>query len=118
LKESPALSDSERSKYLTPEFLKSVATLDPVAYLSSLKTKSVRLQQTANDPVTPNLAKQRIAAAVPIATQVVKYANAKDLLEAWKITGLSGWIKQQMRSQAPKASGDARGDLNSTSQVN
>jgi len=37
LKDSPEVPASERSKYLAPEFLKSVAPLDPVAYLPSLK---------------------------------------------------------------------------------
>lgn len=106
LRESPAVPKDERSKYLTPEFLKSVAALDPVAHLPSLKTPSLRLQQTLSEPVTPNLAKQRIADAMPERSQQVKYQNAGDLLKAWKIAGLSGWIKQQMRSQITKGDGD------------
>ena len=99
---SPVVPDTERPKYLTQQFLKSVAPLDPVAYLPSLKTRTLRLQQTLSEPATPKLAKERIAAAVPDPTQLVKYTNAEDLLKAWKVTGLSGWIKQQMRSQKPK----------------
>jgi len=109
LRESPAVEESERSKYLTPEFLKSVAALDPVVYLPSLKIPSIRLQQTVSEPVTPKIAKERIAAAVPVPTQIVKYMSAGDLLKAWKVTGLSGWIKQQMRSQTPKVSSDDDG---------
>ena len=109
LRESPAVEESELSKYLTPEFLKSVAALDPVVYLPSLKIPSIRLQQTVSEPVTPKIAKERIAAAVPIPTQIVKYMSAGDLLKAWKVTGLSGWIKQQMRSQTPKVSSDDDG---------
>jgi pimeloyl-ACP methyl ester carboxylesterase len=100
---SPVVPDTERPKYLTQEFLKSVAALDPVAYLPSLKTPSFRLQQTLTEPATPNIAKERIAAAVPDSSRLVKYTNAEDLLKAWKSSGLSGWIKQQMRSQKPKA---------------
>ena len=99
---SPAVSDTERAKYLTQEFLKSVAALDPVAYLTSLKTPSIRLQQTLSEPVTPNIVKERIASAVPHAAQLVKYTNAEDLLKAWKASGLSGWIKEQMRPLKPK----------------
>jgi hypothetical protein len=108
LRESPAVKNDERSKYLTPEFLKSVVALDPVAYLPSLQTPSLRLQQTLSEPVTPEVAKARIAAAMPERSQQVKYQNAGDLLKAWKIAGLSGWIKQQMRSQITKGSGDDR----------
>jgi pimeloyl-ACP methyl ester carboxylesterase len=103
---SPVVPDTERPRYLTQEFLKSVATLDPLDYLSSLKTPSFRLQQTWSEPVTPEIAKGRIATAVPDSTRLVKYTNAEGLLKAWKVTGLSGWIKQQMRSQTPKGGGD------------
>ena len=106
LKASPVVSDDERSKYLTPEFLKSAAALDPVAYLPSLKTHNLRLQQTLSEPDTPKIAKERIAAAVPNPDQLVQYANAQDLLKAWETTGLSGWIKQQMRPQTPQGGGD------------
>jgi hypothetical protein len=101
LKESPVVPDEERQKYLTPEFLKSLASLDPAAYLPSLKNRGLRLQQTLTEPETPKIAKERIAAGVSSPSQLVKYENAQDLLKAWEATGLSGWIKQQMRSQSP-----------------
>jgi hypothetical protein len=103
LKFSPVVPEDERPKYLTQGFLKSVAALDPLAYLPSLKTPSFRLQQTLTEPATPNIAREHIAAAVPDTSRLVTYTNAGDLLKAWKVTGLSGWIKQQMRSQKPKA---------------
>lgn len=103
---SLVVPDDERANYLVPEFLKSVAALDPVAYLPTLRTHSLRVQQTLSEPVTPKIAKEKIAAAVPDPSRLVKYTNAEDLLKAWKTTGLSGWIKQQMRSQAPKGRDD------------
>jgi hypothetical protein len=109
LKESPVVRDEERSKYLTPDFLKSVASLDPVDYLPSLKTHSFRLQQTLSEPETPKVAKERIAAALQNPSQLVQYENPQDLLKAWETSGLSGWIKRQMRSQTPPgSSGDGR----------
>jgi hypothetical protein len=108
LKFSPVVPDAERPKYLTQEFLKYIAPLDPLACLPSLKTPSFRLQQTLTEPATPNIAKERIAGAVPDSSRLVQYMNAEDLLKAWKVMGLSGWIKQQMRSQTPKSSGDRR----------
>jgi hypothetical protein len=59
------------------------------------------LQQTLSEPDTPKSAKEHIAAAVSDPGQLVQYASAEDLLKAWKTSGLSGWIKQQMRSQTP-----------------
>jgi hypothetical protein len=102
LKSSRVVPDSERPKYVSQEFLKSVAPLDPVAYLPALKTPNFRFQQMATDVFTPKSAKERIAAAVPEQAQVVKYASPEDLLKAWKISGLSGWIKQQLRPQKAK----------------
>jgi len=117
LEQSPRVPDTERGKYLHPDFLKSVETLDPLAYLASLKNVNLRLQQTSSDPVTPKLVQDRMAAAVPDPSQVVKYASAADLLKAWSTTGLSGWIKQQLRSPNPKVSGeDHPVALNSNSQ--
>jgi len=99
LKESPVVPADERAKYLTPEFLKSVATLDPTAYLPQLRTPNVRLQQTWADPATPNLVKEKIAAAMPLRGTLAQYNSAQDLLKAWQQTGLSGWLKQQMRPE-------------------
>lgn len=99
---SPVVPDGERPKYVTQEFLKSVAPLDPVQYLPSLKTPNFRFQQVATDPVTPKSAKDRLAAAVPKQAEVVKYADPEDLMKAWKASGLSGWIKQQLHAEKGK----------------
>jgi pimeloyl-ACP methyl ester carboxylesterase len=99
LRESPVVPEDERSRYTTPEFLKSVATLDPVAYLPLLKTRGFRLQQTLSEPITPNSAKERIAASVPSQTVLEKYANAGELMISWQNNGLSSWIKQELRAQ-------------------
>jgi hypothetical protein len=109
LKESPLIQDGDRPKYVTPEFLKSVAALDPIAFLPALKTQRLRLQQTLSEPVTPKIAKERLAASVPDPSQVVKYGNPGELLKSWETGGLSGWIKQQVRLQTPKAVGDDGG---------
>jgi hypothetical protein len=97
LRESPAVPDLERPKYTTEGFLKSVAPLDPVACLPNLRTRSIRLQQTWSDPVTPKSAKERIADSWPDRSRLVKYANAEEHLKAYQVDGLAGWIKQQLR---------------------
>jgi len=103
LESSPVVLDSERAQYTSQQFLKSARTFDPLAYLPTLKTSNLRLQQTLSDVTTPTKAKERLAAAVPTQDQVVKYENDEALFKAWKTSGLSGWIKQQMRSQKPEA---------------
>src|SRR5262245_13392487 len=107
LRSSPLIPPDERTKYVTPEFLKSVAALDPVTYLPSLRTPILRLQQTSSEPVTPVIAKETIAAAMPIRAAFVKYSSPQDLLKAWQVTGLSGWIKQQMRPEKPNQAAKA-----------
>jgi hypothetical protein len=97
LRDSPAVPENERSIYTTPEFLKSVAPLDPIAYLPSMKARKLRVQELLTQPDTPKSAKERIAASVPDPTELVRYTNAEELLKAWQITGLSGWLKQQLR---------------------
>jgi hypothetical protein len=106
LKASPVVWDDEHARFLAPEFLISVAPLDPVAYLPSLKGLSLRLQQTLSEPETPKIAKQHIAGAVPNSKELVQYESPKDLFKAWQGTGLSGWIKQQMRPQSDEGSSD------------
>ena len=104
LKGSPVVPDAERPKYLTPEFLQSVAAFDPVSHLPYLENQSVRLQQTMSDPLTPDAAKPKIAEAMAPRAIVVRYSNPLDLLNAWKSNGLSGWIKQHVRLQTPDGS--------------
>lgn len=96
LKNSPEVPDEERANYLTPEFLHRVASLDPTNYLHGLKLKALRVEQVADEPITPMDAKERIAAAVQNPGQLVRYKNEQDHLKEWRVTGLSGWIRDQM----------------------
>lgn len=100
LRTSPVVPEAERTKYLTPEFLKSVAGLDPVASLPSLKNRSVRLQQNASEPTIPEAVREKIAAVVPDQKDLLTYENAQALFRAWQASGLSGWLKQQLRPES------------------
>src|SRR5271168_3118088 len=62
---SSLIPEVERPRYLTPEFLKKVAPLDPVKWLPQLTSQHVRLQQVLDDSVTPKVVQQRIKAAAP-----------------------------------------------------
>jgi acetyl esterase/lipase len=108
LRESPVVPDDERAKYITKKFLLSVATLDPVDSLQHLKTPSLRLQQTTSEPLTPNNAKKRIAAALPNPQELVQYSNAEEHFKAYQLTGLAGWLKQQLRAQSQSEAPDHR----------
>jgi hypothetical protein len=115
LRESPAVPDEERAKYTAPEFLRSVAKLDPVAYLPSLKTP-LRLRQTLSEPVMPKSAREKIATSVRDPRLVTRYVNPEVLMQSWQVEGLSGWIKELLRSQMQaegRTSGLAAPDSNS-----
>jgi acetyl esterase/lipase len=103
---SALVPPKERPKYESKEFLHSIAMLDPVSYLPTLKTPNVRLQLMLNGQITPPAARERIAAAVPFRATVVKYQSTEDLFKAWQTAGLSGWIKEQLRAQLPRGTGD------------
>lgn len=105
---STVVPPEELPTYQSKEFLQRIATLDPVAYLPSLKTPNFRLQQIVNEPITPSSAKQRIADALSLHASIVKYQNAGDLYKSWQTAGLSGWIKEQLRPQPVKGADDDR----------
>jgi len=103
LAQSPVVPENERAKYTTADFLSNLTTLDPITLLPVLKTQKIRLQQTLTDPLTPQRARERIAGSLPNDAQLVQYANPEEHLEAWQQSGLSGWIKQQLRPQTQSA---------------
>jgi hypothetical protein len=100
LKLAPLANADERASYLTPEFLSRVARLDPVLYLPTLNLKALRVEQVMDEPITPFVAKQKIAAATP-ATSVVQYPNESAHRDAWRTSGLSGWVHDQLKPSVP-----------------
>jgi hypothetical protein len=96
LKTSELVPEEERAGFLTQEFLQRASVVDPVTYLPQLKDRRLRLQQIMDDPDTPSAAKVKIAAATQQG-QLVQYQNQLAHREAWKITGLTGWIGSQLK---------------------
>jgi hypothetical protein len=104
LKDSQQVPDSERSAYLSPQFLSNVAGLDPVSYLPRLHLKALRIEQIMDDPVTPPSAKDKLSAAVRSPDSVIRYKDAGAHLAAWRANGISGWIREQLTSSNVQAS--------------
>ncbi len=94
---SSLVPDNERADYLKPEFQKNVAGLDPVRWLPKLKTKTIRLQEVATDPFTPEICRQRIEAAAPASAKVVRYDGVQALYQVSSSGQLFRWIKEQLR---------------------
>ena len=99
VKLAPLDSAEERASFMKPEFLAKVSNLDPVSYLPKLKLKALRVEEVMDEPLTPMVAKQKIAAAAP-PSSVVEYKDLTAYREAWRVTGLAGWVHEQLRPGA------------------
>jgi hypothetical protein len=98
---SSLIPERERPNYMTPEFLKKVAPLDPVEWLPQLKSQHVRLQQVLDDSVTPIVAQQRITAAASRTAQVIDFRTTEQFSKAFAGDKLLQWMKDQLRPPAP-----------------
>jgi hypothetical protein len=97
LANSSLVPDSERSTYLKPKFLASIAPLDPVNYLPKLARQAVRLQYRSDDSVTPLEVAANIASAAPPNARVVHYASGKEMYMQTSEGRIFDWIKDQIR---------------------
>ena len=96
MKTTPMITEDERAKYLTPEFLQKVSMLDPIDYLPQLQDRAIRVQQIVVDLDTPAAARDKIASTVPH-DRLTQFKDAAAHREAWKETGISGWIASQLQ---------------------
>jgi len=100
---STLVPKDERDDYLKPEFLSNLENLDPVKWLPRIKAHG-RLQYVMKGvTVTPDVAKQRVAAVAPANVKVVRYENSQDFFKNVALTGTGfDWIKQQLTSPAQR----------------
>jgi hypothetical protein len=99
---SPVIPENERPNYIKPEFLTKVAPLDPVEWLPKVKAEHIRIQDVADDTVTPKLAKARIESAAPSTAKVQRYDSTRQFYAAASAGRLFQWVKDQIR-QIPQA---------------
>jgi len=102
---SPVVPDEERASYLKPEFLKRLASFDPVEWLPRVKALTIRLQYMSDQWGTPKAALDRIKSAAPERSQIVSYTDREAVYRTSAF--LFDWIKEQLcpvTSQVPRAS--------------
>jgi hypothetical protein len=106
---SPFVPQDERPNYVTPEFLKKAAVLDPVEWLPKVHAQKFQIEQNVFDTITPTSCKEKLRAAVPTANVVV-YKTVKDLDSAGAGTTNVGWVKSMVPAirEANLASGPAQ----------
>jgi hypothetical protein len=93
---SALIPEAERADYMQPEFLKQVASLDPVRWLPHLASRTIRLQEVNDDPITPEVCRQRIEAAAPRSAEIVRFSNTRALYNASGGGRLFQWIKEHV----------------------
>ncbi|MGO9648531.1 MAG: alpha/beta hydrolase family protein [Terriglobales bacterium] len=94
---SSLIPETERPNYVKLEFLKQVAPLDPVQWLPQVKAEHIRIQNIANDTVTPKAAQARIESAAPAGAKVQRYENARQFYGAAAAGRVFQWVKDQIR---------------------
>ena len=97
---SPFVPEDERAQYVTPDFLKRVAPLDPLEWLPKVQAKKFRLDDELYGRDTPNPAKERLRAAVPDGARVVVYNTPNEFKAAFADGKNLEWIQHQLQSRS------------------
>jgi hypothetical protein len=100
LAKSSLVHDDERANFLKPEFLASVAGLDPVQWLPKLKSKHIRIQDNADDPTDPQAVQKAIETAAPENAEINQFGDGAALVRAMGGGSLFDWIKDQVKPGA------------------
>jgi hypothetical protein len=104
---SPFVPEEERAQYVKPEFLKKVAALEPIDWLSKVQAKKFRLRDALFEPNTPRIAKDKLRAAVPAGTTVVIYKTPEDFNAVVRDRKELEWIERELPS-LPDTRADSR----------
>lgn len=95
--QSSIIPEDERPNFVKPDFLKKVAALDPVQWLPQLKTPYIRIQDIADDAITPKAARARIESAAPATAKVQRYESTRQFYAAASGGRIFQWVKDQLR---------------------
>jgi dienelactone hydrolase len=93
---SSLIPDAERADYVKPDFLASIAPLDPVNQLGHLSTR-IRVQFVEDDSITPVAAVKQIAQDAASRDQVVEYPTSLAQYNVLSGGRAFDWIKLQLR---------------------
>ena len=99
---SPQVPEDERTRYFTPEFLKSVAPFDPLLYLPKLCAARFRIQQNLFNQAIPENVRIRLANAVPSATLVTYFSVDDYSKRAAQNSVILNWMHDQLTRSAER----------------
>ncbi len=97
---SPFVPENERAEYVKPEFLKKVATLEPLEWLPKIQAKKFRLEHELFDANTPSTVKEKLRAAVPAGASVMVYKNMEEFKAAFGDGKNLQWIQHELQAVA------------------
>jgi hypothetical protein len=98
LASSPFVPEDERADYVKPDFLKKVATLEPLEWLPKIQAKKFRLDHELFDTNTPKAAKEKLRLAAPAGATVMLYKNMEEFKAAFEDGRNLQWIQRELRS--------------------
>jgi len=93
---SSIIPENERPNFVKPEFLKKIASLDPVQWLPQLRSQSIRIQRITEDTVTPGAAEERIEAVAPPNVKIEHYPDSGQLYRASSNGRIFQWLKDRL----------------------
>jgi hypothetical protein len=96
--QSSFVPEEERARYVKPEFLKNVATLEPIDWLRRVQAKRFRLQDATFESKTPSAAKQKLREAVPAKGAVVIYKTPEEFNTVIRSKTELEWIQHELRA--------------------
>jgi hypothetical protein len=95
---SPFIPEEERASYVKPEYLKKVASLDPLDWLPKIKAKTIRIQDAVFDLETPAEIHAKLRRAVPAGAAIVTYKTMKEYTAAVTDNKQMDWMYRELRA--------------------
>jgi hypothetical protein len=91
------ISKEAREKYLAPDFLAKVATLDPLDSIKNSKAKNIRLQNVRKSGPMPDELQERMEAAAPPRAIINQYGDPSALVPHASGGAIFEWIHAQLQ---------------------
>ena len=107
MRNSPLVPEEERQGYLKPEFLKTVAAMDPVDVLPKIQAKKFRLDDELFDTATPRAIMEKLRSVAPAGATVRLYKDMDEFKAAFQDGKNLECIKKELES-VPGATPSAR----------
>lgn len=101
LQKSGVIPDADRPHLTQASFIKSVAPLDPVAWLPRLTGRKIRLVQVKDDPSVPAACRAALAKAAPVGTEILHYDSNLALYGALGHGRLFSWLGVHVKAAGP-----------------